>query len=76
MKKNIFEIKINNKGKDFENYLRPQWSWKTFTSVVLLCSILIFVVRDLEIDFIKLVSDSSKFLEIFYLECFRLILVI
>ena len=61
MVKNILELKINNKNKHLESHLKPQWSWKTFTSVVLLCSILMFVMRDLEIDFIKLVSDSSKF---------------
>ena len=54
MKKNIFELKINNKDKDLENYLKPQWSWKTLSSIVLFCFILVFIVKDLEIDFIKL----------------------
>ena len=61
MEKNILELKIDNKKKDLESYLKPQWSWKTFISIIVFCSILIFVVRDLEIDFIKLVSDSSKY---------------
>ena len=61
MRKKILELKINNKNKDLESYLKPQWSWKTFISIIIFCSILIFVVRDLEIDFIKLVSDSSKY---------------
>ncbi len=61
MEKNILELKINNRNKDLEGYLKPQWSWKTFISIIIFCSILIFVVRDLEIDFIKLVSDSSKY---------------
>ena len=61
MKKNILELKINNKDKDLENYLKPQWSWKTLISIVLFCSILVFIVKDLEIDFIKLMSDSSKY---------------
>ena len=61
MGKKILELKINNKNKDLESYLKPQWSWKTFISIIVFCSILIFVVRDLEIDFIKLVSDSSKY---------------
>ena len=61
MKKNIFELKINNKGKDFENYLRPQWSWKTLVTICIFCFVLIFVVNDLEIDFVKLVTDSSKY---------------
>ena len=61
MKKNIFELKINNKDKDFENYLRPQWSWKTLVTIGIFSFILVFVVNDLEIDFIKLVTDSSKY---------------
>jgi phosphonate transport system permease protein len=61
MKKNILELKINNKDKGLENYLKPQWSWKTIISIVLFCFILVFVVKDLEIDFIKLMSDSSKY---------------
>jgi len=61
MEKNILELKVNNKDKNLESYLKPQWSWKTFLSIVLFCSILVFIVKDLEIDFIKLVSDSSKY---------------
>ena len=61
MKKNIIELKVDNREKDLETFLKPQWSWKTFISVVLFCLILVFVVNDLEIDFIKLVLDSSKY---------------
>ena len=61
MRKKILELKINNKNKDLESYLKPQWSFKTFISIIIFCSILIFVIRDLEINFIKLVSDSSKY---------------
>ena len=61
MNKKILELKVDNKDKNFEKYLRPQWSWKTFIFIVLFSSALVFVVKDLEIDFIKLVSDSSKY---------------
>ena len=61
MKKNILELKINNKNKDLETHLKPQWSWKTLVSIVLFCSILVFIIKDLEINFIKLASDSSKY---------------
>ena len=61
MEKNILELKVNNKNKDLESHLKPQWSWKTLISIFLFFLILVFVVRDLEIDFIKLVSDSSKY---------------
>ena len=61
MNKKIVELKVDNKDKNFEKYLKPQWSWKTFISIVLFSSALIFVVKDLEINFIKLLSDSSKY---------------
>jgi len=61
MNKKIAELKVNNKVKNFEKYIQPQWSWKTLVSIVLFCSALIFIVKDLEINFIKLVSDSSKY---------------
>jgi len=61
MNKNIFELKVDNKDKNFENYLKLQWSWKTLIFIVLFSSALVFVVKDLEVDFIKLVSDSSKY---------------
>ena len=61
MEKKILELKVNNKDKDLEGFLKPQWSWKTLISIALFCSILVFIVKDLEIDFIKLVTDSSKY---------------
>ena len=61
MNKNILKLKIDNKDKNFEKYLKPQWSWKTLISIILFCSFLIFVVKDLEINFIKLFSDSTKY---------------
>ena len=61
MNKNILELKVENKNKNLEKYLRPQWSWKTLIFIVLFSSALVFVVKDLEIDFVKLVSDSSKY---------------
>ena len=61
MEKKILQLKIDNKDKDFENHLRPQWSWRTLTTIGIFSFILVFVVNDLEIDFIKLVTDSSKY---------------
>ena len=61
MNKNIVELKVENKDKNFEKYLKPQWSWKTLVSIFLFCTVLIFVIKDLEINFIKLVTDSSKY---------------
>ena len=61
MNKNILELKVDNKNKNFEKHLRPQWSWKTLIFIVLFSSALVFVVKDLEVDFIKLASDSTKY---------------
>ena len=61
MEKKILHLKIDNKNRDFENYLRPQWSWKTLTTIGVFCFLIVFVIQDLEIDFIKLVTDSSKY---------------
>ena len=61
MNKKIVELKVDNKDKNFEKYLKPQWSWKTLISIVLFCFALIFVIKDLEINFIKLFSDSIKY---------------
>ena len=63
MEKKILKLKINNKYKDFENYLRPQWSWKTLTNIGIFIFVLVFIVKDLEINFIKLLIDSSKYFE-------------
>ena len=35
MEKNILELKVNNKNKDLESHLKPQWSWKTLISIIL-----------------------------------------
>ena len=61
MEKNILELKVNNKNKELESHLKPQWSWKTLVSIFLFCSIIVFIVKDLEINFVKLISDSSKY---------------
>ena len=58
---NIFKLEINNKTRHLEKYLRPQWTWKTHVFILSLLAALIFVVVDLEINFIKLFSDSSKY---------------
>ena len=61
MNKKILELKINNNKKDLEKYIKPQWSFKTLISILVFVFVLIFVVKDLEINFIKLVTDSSKY---------------
>ena len=61
MKKNIIKLRVDNKDKDFHKLLKPQWSWKTFVSIILFIFILGFIIEDLEIDFVKLISDSTKY---------------
>jgi len=61
MDNNILKLKIDNKNISLEKHLKPQWSWKTLTSIIIFSLILVFIVKDLEIDFIKLVTDSSKY---------------
>ena len=60
-KENILKFEINNKNKNLEKYLKSQWSWKTYVSLFSLIIILIFVIIDLEINFIELFSDSTKY---------------
>ena len=58
---NILKLEIDNKTKHLEKHLRSQWTWRTYTFIFSLLAALIFVVIDLEINFIKLFSDSSKY---------------
>jgi len=62
MEPNKIKLKVFNKSKDLATYLKPQWSWKTFATIGIFSFVLVFVVNDLEINFIKLVTDSSKYL--------------
>ena len=48
--------------KHLESYIRPQWGWKTFALISSFVSVLSLVVIDLEINFLKLFSDSIKYL--------------
>ena len=59
--KNIHKINENNKKKNLEKYLRPQWSWKTFFFIISTIFLLTVVSIDLEIDFINLFSNSFKY---------------
>ena len=61
MEHRVIKLKVDNKDKDITTYLKPQWSWKTLVTIGIFSFVLVFVVNDLEIDFIKLVTDSSKY---------------
>ena len=49
MNRNVIKLKIDNKDKDLVTYLKPQWSWKTLTTIGIFSFVLVFVVNDLEI---------------------------
>ena len=59
--KNIFKLEIDNKSKHLEKYIKPQWSWKTYIFIISLISVLSIIVIDLEINFLQLFSESSKY---------------
>ena len=59
--KNILKLKIDNKTKHLEKYLKSQWSWRTYIFIFSLISALTFVIIDLEINFFELFSESSKY---------------
>ena len=61
MEKNVLELKVNNKNIDLESHLKPQWSWKTYIFIISLISVLSIIVIDLEINFLQLFSESSKY---------------
>ena len=61
MKDNILELKIDNKTKHLEKYIKPQWTWKTYLFLAGLISALTFIIIDLEINFIDLFSESAKY---------------
>ena len=47
MNDNILKLKVDNKDKNLEKYLKPQWSYKTLISIILFVIVLIFIVKDL-----------------------------
>ena len=59
--KKITSLSSNTNKNNYEKYLRPQWSWKTFVFIILTILLLILVSIDLEINFIKLFSNSLNY---------------
>ena len=56
---------MESDDKNFEKlseYLRPQWSWRTYLFIVLFILIYIVIFIDLEIDLKDLITNSSKYL--------------
>ena len=61
MNNNVLKLEINNKTKHLEKYIKPQWTWKTYLFLISLIVALTFTIIDLEINFIELFSESSKY---------------
>ena len=56
---------IESNDENFEKlseYLRPQWSWRTYLFILLFILIYIVIFIDLEIDLKDLITNSSKYL--------------
>lgn len=45
----------------YKKYLRSQWTWRTYASILALIITLSFITYDLEIDFVDLFSNSSGY---------------
>ena len=57
----IVSLNSNKNKTNYEKYLRPQWSWKTFVFIILTILMLTLVSIDLEINFITLFSNSFNY---------------
>tara|TARA_B100001059_G_scaffold14204_1_gene11449 strand:- start:1103 stop:1933 length:831 start_codon:yes stop_codon:yes gene_type:complete len=57
----IVSLNSNKNRTNYEKYLRPQWSWKTFVFIILTILMLTLVSIDLEINFITLFSNSFNY---------------
>ena len=53
---------INFKNNNLNNYLRPQWSWKSFVFIIFTILVLILVSADLNINFVNLFTNSFNYL--------------
>ena len=69
MKDNILKLKIDNKTKHLEKY-KASVDMKTYLFLTGLISALTFTIIDLEINFIDLFSESTKYFSDILIECF------
>ena len=49
MNDNILKLKVDNKDKNLEKYLKPQWSYKTLISIILSLLILYLLLKILRL---------------------------
>ena len=61
MNDKILKLKIINNNKDYEKLIKPQWTWKTYVSIIILLITLVLISEDLEIDYVELFTNSSGY---------------
>jgi phosphonate transport system permease protein len=61
MNDKILKLKIINNNKDYEKLIKPQWTWKTYVSIIILLITLVLISEDLEIDYVELFTNSSEY---------------
>ena len=61
MKEKILKLKVLENNNRYEKYIRPQWTWKTYASILILIITLTLITYDLEIDFVELFTNSSGY---------------
>ena len=61
MNDKILKLKIINNNKNYEKLIKPQWTWKTYLSIIILLLSLVLISEDLEINYIELFTNSSGY---------------
>ena len=61
MNDKILKLKILNNNKNYEKLIKPQWTWKTYLSIIILLLSLVLISEDLEINYVELFTNSSGY---------------
>ena len=61
MNDKILKLKIINNNKNYEKLIKPQWTWKTYLSIIVLLLSLVLISEDLEINYVELFTNSSGY---------------
>ena len=61
MNDKILKSKIINNNKNYEKLIKPQWTWKTYLSIIILLLSLVLISEDLEINYVELFTNSSGY---------------
>ena len=61
MNDKILKLKVINNNKNYEKLIKPQWTWKTYLSIIILLLSLVLISEDLEINYVELFTNSSGY---------------